>query len=53
MVRLESHFAEFVWYWDVADILYGMSGRIQACSCAESPVVFLHVGIEVGEVGDA
>ena len=53
MVRLESHFAEIIWYWDVADILYGVSDWRRACNCAESPVVFLHVGIEVGEVGDA
>ena len=53
MVRLESHFAEIIWYWDVADILYGMSCWGRAFSCAESPIVFLHVGIEVGKVGDA
>ena len=37
----------------MVDILYGVSCWRRACSCAESPVVFLHVGIEVGEVGDA
>lgn len=53
IVRLESHFAKIIWYWDVVDILYGVSDWRRACNCAESPVVFLHVGIEVGEVGDA
>ncbi len=53
IVRLESHFVEIIWYWDVVDILYGVSDWRRACNCAESPIVFLHVGIEVGEVGDA
>ena len=53
MVRLESHFAEIIWYWDTPDLQDTASDGDVRNDWARSPVVFLHVGIEVGKVGDA